>query len=155
MSEQVATHVFFPYFFVPLFLAMWLAITSMLGFFAGWFELQELYPDLDERPVDRLRGVSGGIGSGSLLNPWGNVSYGSCLTLDVCNRGLRVRVWRLFAPLQKAIFVPWECMTVEEKKLLFVRRYRFEFARTNGRALTVGRRAFARIGRSGLLQNRD
>jgi hypothetical protein len=131
---------------------MWLAITTLLGVFAGWFELQRLYPDRDEEPSDKLRSVSGAIGRGSLLNPWGNVSYGSCLTLEVCYSGLRVRVWRIFAVFQKPIFVPWPCIEVQEKRVLFLQRYRLEFARTGGSALTISERAFRRIAEHGSLK---
>ena len=132
---------------------MWLAITTTLGAFAGWFELQELYPDGDEEPLDRLRFVSGAIGRGSLFNPWGNVSYGGCLSLDVCPHGLRIGVWRIFAVFQKRIFIPWPCITVEFKRILFLQRYRLEFAQTDGRALTISKRAFDRIARVGLLKS--
>ena len=121
-------------------------------FFAGWFELQDLYPNREEEPLDRLRFVSGAIGTGSLLNPWGNVSYGRCLSLDVCPGGLRVRVQRFFVPFQKPIFVPWACITVERKRILFISRYRLEFARTDGRALTISKRAVDRIARTGQLK---
>jgi len=131
---------------------MWLAITTLLGVLAGWFELQDLYADRDEPALDRLQFVSGALGRGNLLNPWGNVSYGSCLSLDVCRGGLRVRVWRIFAVFQTPIFVPWPCITVEVKRILFFRRYRLEFARTYGRALTISERAFDRIAQTGLLK---
>ena len=137
--------------FPLLFVGLWLGVGALLGFLAGWFELQDLYPDRAEQPLDRLRFVSGAIGRGGLLNPWGNVSYGSCLSLDVCRGGLRVRVQRFFAPLQKPIFVPWPCITVEMKRILFFSRYRLEFARADGRALTISQRAFDRIARAGLL----
>jgi hypothetical protein len=149
VSEPFATE---DYLFLLLFPAFWLAVTTLLGVMAGWFELQDLYPDRDEEPSDCLRFVSGAIGRGSLLNPWGNVSYGGCLSLDVCRGGLRVRVWRIFAAFQKPIYVPWPCITVEMKHLLFFPRYRLEFARTDGRALIISKRAFDRIARTGLLK---
>ena len=135
-----------------LFVGMWLGVTALLGFFAGWFELQDLYPNREEEPLDRLRFASGAIGRGSLFNPWGNVSYGGCLNLDVCPGGLRIRVQRLFAPFQRPIFVPWPCITVKLKRVLFFERYRLEFARTDGRALTLSKRAFNRIAKKGLLK---
>jgi hypothetical protein len=134
---------------------MWLLVTTALSIFAGWFELQPLYPDRDDEPLDALRFVSGAIGRGSLFNPWGNVAYGHCLSLDVCHGGLRVSVWRVFAPFQKPIFIPWPCISVREKRFLFLRRYRLEFAQTDGRALTISNRVFRRIAEHGLPKYRD
>jgi hypothetical protein len=140
------------YWFLPLFAAFWLLVTGMLGFIAGWFDLQDTYPDRDEEPLDRLWFVNGALGRGNLYNPWGNVSYGGCLSMGVCPGGLRVRVSRLFAPFQSAIYIPWNCITVEAKSMFFFRRYRLQFDRTEGRALTISSRAFERIARTGLLK---
>ena len=138
---------FFTYVFPFLFIGLWLAVTAMLGMFAGWFGLQREFPDVDERRLKRLRGRSGRLGKGSLFNPWGGVSYGGCLRLDVCPSGLRIAVWKLFGAFQKPIFVPWKQFLVEEKRLLFFRRYRLHLGHT-GSILTLGQWTFKQIANS-------
>jgi hypothetical protein len=138
--------------FPVLFIGMWLAVTSLLGVFSGWFELQSLYPNRDEQPLDSIWFVSGALGKGNLYNPWGNVSFGNCLRLEPCLAGLRVRVWRIFGMFQRPFFVPWPCITVEERRFVFFRYYRLEFDRTGGRALTIWGRAFNRLAKTGLIK---
>jgi hypothetical protein len=130
------------------FIGLWLTATMALGYFSGWFSLQERYPDQDERPIDRLRMRSGSLGRGSLWNPWGAVRFNHCLRFDVCKSGLRIAVWRIFGVFQRPFFVPWSEIRVEEKKFLFMRMYRLNFGRDGGSALTVWRKAFERIAAS-------
>lgn len=139
MNENVLWGLF-PLFFV----GMWLVATSVLAFFAGWPTLQQLFPDRDEQPIDRLRMQSGSLGKGSLWNPWGNVRYGGCLRFDVCRSGLRVAVWKIFGPFVGPFFVPWPEITVTEWRFLFFRMYRLSLGRS-GSFLTIRARAYRRI----------
>jgi hypothetical protein len=133
--------VLFPFFFAGL----WLAVTMVLGAWSGWNSLQQSYPDRQEQPIDRMRMQSGMLGSGSSFNPWGGVSYSGCLRFDVCPSGLRVAVWRIFGPLQRPFFVPWNEIRVEKFNLFFFSRYRLNFGNRNDAGLSIGRRAFERI----------
>ncbi|MFZ0124314.1 MAG: hypothetical protein WAL48_09005, partial [Xanthobacteraceae bacterium] len=51
--------VFFPLFFASL----WLAITTVLAVFSGWFRLMARFPNQTESPLLRIRGQSGSMGS--------------------------------------------------------------------------------------------
>jgi hypothetical protein len=135
------------------FIALWLMIVSILGAFSGWYSLQGRFPDTGEQAMRKLRFRSGLLGSGSLWNPWGNVSYGGCLRLDICRTGLRVRIWRIFGPFCGPILVPWNQISVEEKRILFVRRYRLHFA-PDLSILTISSWTFNSIADSELLQYR-
>ncbi len=128
-----------------LFIGFWLFITAMLGRMSGWFALQERYPDRDEIPLLRLRGESGQLGRGDPFNPWGGVSFGGCLRLDVCPGGLRVAVWWVFGPFERPFLVPWGEIQVEESKLWIIKRFRLEFRGTYGNALTIRPGTYARI----------
>lgn len=134
-----------------LFVGMWLFVTSILSLFAGWAALREQFPNRDEAPLKRLRFQSGLIGKGKMWNPWGNVNYGNCLQLDICPSGLRVAIWRFFGPFSPPFFVPWARIAVEEKRFLLWRFYRLSFA-PDLSALTIRRRAFAKIVAFGFLQ---
>ena len=140
----------FPFFFI----GMWLLVTTVLWWFSGWRALQERFPDREEQPVDRLHFRSGMLGQGSVWNPWGTVNYGSCLRFDICRGGLRVAMWRIFAPFSRPFFVPWDRITVEPRRYLFFRTYRLSFGNEDLSSMTVWRPTFARIERSGLLPPR-
>ena len=107
-----------------LFIGMWLVITTMLTYFSGWEKLRERFPDHEETPRRRLRFQSGLFGKGSMWNPWGNVSYRNCLRFDICRSGLRVAIWRIFGPFSGPFMVPWDKISVEEKRFLAWRFYR-------------------------------
>jgi hypothetical protein len=101
--DEVLTQRFaiaFPVFFV----AMWLAVTTVLSLFSGWFQLSSRFPDQFEEPNLVLRGQSGAMGPG--------VSMRGILTLAVCASGIRVGINRLFGPFNKRFFVPWREVSV-------------------------------------------
>jgi hypothetical protein len=110
-----------------LFIGMWLLITTTLGHFAGWSALRQRFPDRDEAPLRRMHFQSASLGKGSSWNPWGGVSYSSCLRFDICQTGLRVAIYRLFNPFEGPFLVPWSAIAVEEKRILFLRVYRLSF----------------------------
>lgn len=84
-----------------LFIGLWLLATTMAWLLSGWRNLQARFPDRDEEPLERLRFQSAVFG-GSFFG----ANYGSCLRFDVCRTGLRVAVWRIFAPWSRPFFVP-------------------------------------------------
>lgn len=102
MNELLTQHfaVVLPVFFV----AMWLAVTTGLSLFSGWFQLMSQFPDQSEEPVLVLRGQSGEMGPG--------VSMRGIVTLAVCASGIRVGINRLFGPFNKEFFVPWREVSV-------------------------------------------
>ena len=108
MNSMIEQHfaVFFPFFFV----AIWLAVTTILGLLSGWFRLVAKYPDENVEPVLRVRGQSGTMGLG--------VGMHGILTLSVCASGLRVGMTRIFGPFCRDFFVPWEEIVVTRKTLI-------------------------------------
>ena len=99
----------YPYLFPLFFAGMWLAVTSLIPFMSGWFELQSRYPDRSEEPIRRWTMASGRLGP--------LAQYSSCLVLAVCPSGLRVGVWRMFGPFCRNFFVPWSDLRVERTGL--------------------------------------
>ena len=135
-----------------LFIGMWFAVTSAIGWWSGWYALQDRFPNREAMIRDRLHLQSAGLGKGRIWNPWGNVNYGSCLRFDICQEGLRVAVWRIFGPFCRPFLVPWDKITVEEVRFLFFPYYRLSFGDPDLSALTIRSRAYRRIVASGLLR---
>jgi hypothetical protein len=98
--------------FPVYFAALWLFITTFLGFLSGWFTLANAYPDRDEEALLKLRFLSGSMGAG--------VSMHGILKLDVCHTGLRVGILRLFGIFERDFFVPWTEITVERRTRFFM-----------------------------------
>ena len=107
-----------------LFIGIWLLATTMIWLLAGWRSLQERFPDRDELPLARLRFQSAIFG-GSFFG----ASYGNCLRFGVCRSGLRVAVWRVFAPWSRPFFVPWTAIRTEPKRFLGLPHYIIGFYR--------------------------
>ncbi|HEX3406994.1 MAG TPA: hypothetical protein VHS81_07130 [Caulobacteraceae bacterium] len=95
----------YPYLFPLFFGVMWLAVTTLIAVYAGWFGLQARYPDQTEAPIRRWSMASGRFGP--------LASYSNCLVLAVCPSGLRIGIWRVFGPFCRNIFVPWADLRVE------------------------------------------
>ncbi|GAA0335600.1 hypothetical protein GCM10009087_52560 [Sphingomonas oligophenolica] len=115
--------------FPLLFIALWLAMTAMLGLFSGWFALQNRYPDKDETALLTLRSQSGMMGK--------RVGMNGVLTLGACPSGLRIGIWRAFGLFQRPFLVPWEDITAEPKTFFFVPMARLGFGHPEIGSLTL------------------
>lgn len=109
----------FPYFFPVLFIGMWLAISTLLGFFSGWFGLQRHYRPRDEPALLTLRGRSGSMGMGVALN--------GILTLSACPSGLRISIWKIFGPFQRPLFIPWTDIRTTSSRSFLVSTVKLTF----------------------------
>ena len=128
--------VFFPLFFV----ALWLAVTTILALLSGWFRLMAEYPDQSIEPILRLRGQSGSMGLG--------VSMRGILILSACPTGLRVGLMRVFGPFCSDFFVPWESIAVIRKTILFRPLAKLQFGNPVVGTLTISAHAADRIARA-------
>lgn len=137
-TEELIFLAVFPF----LFLGFWLAITTILARLSGWPDLQARYPDMPEtRRLERLHFQSGSMGD----RPFGGVQYGGCLTFDVCSSGLRVKVWRIFGPFLKPIFVPWSEISATAVSKFLATLVQLQFGNPEKGRLTISRRAARRI----------
>ncbi len=101
---------YFPVVFPVFFVAMWLVVSTILGFASGWFRLMQAYPDRSEIARLKLSGLSGSMGG---------VSMRSILSISVCPSGLRFGMMRLFGPFSRDFFIPWEAMQVTRGERFF------------------------------------
>jgi hypothetical protein len=113
---------FFPVFFVSL----WLVVTTILALFSGWFRLMTRFPNQSAESLLRIRGVSGTMGLG--------ISMRGILILNVCRSGMRIGMMRIFGPFCRDFFVPWGEIAVARKTTLF-----WPIARLNFGSPGVGR----------------
>lgn len=117
------------------FMAMWLAITTLLSALSGWPALMKAFPDEEEAALLQLSGESGSMGLG--------VNLRGVLTLSVCPSGLRVGMARFLAPFARDFLVPWDRITVAHKRALFVPVVRLQFGQAGN--LTVSEALAARL----------
>jgi len=128
----------FPIAFPILFVGVWLFVSILIGLGSGWFALAKRYPNRDEPVLLSLDGQSG------VMGPWG-LGLNHILTLGACRSGLRVEVWRIFAPFCRAFFVPWPEIGVRPTQI-FLRPYaRLGFGRPEAGVLSVNRRTWERL----------
>jgi hypothetical protein len=133
MNEQQLS----PYLFPLFFIGMWLIITTILGFASGWFRLQDRYPRKDERPLLKLRGRSGSMGMG--------VGFSGILTLGACRSGLELGIWKIFAPFQRPIFVPWKDIRAAPSRSLFAPAVQLSFGIPEMGRLKIDARSWERL----------
>jgi len=109
----------FAFIFPAYFVALWLFVTTLLGFLSGWFALAKAFPDREEVPALSLSYQSGSMGLG--------VHMRGILSLAVCSSGLRVGIMRLFGPFSRSFFVPWSSLSVIRKRMFFMPAARLKF----------------------------
>ena len=95
--------------FAVIFPAFWILVTSALAEMGGWNSLERQFPDdPSARLIERF-----GWRSAQFGHPLFGVSYSGVLTFEVCEGGLRIRVWKLFGLFSKPIFLPWDAFRTE------------------------------------------
>jgi len=124
---------------------LWLAITTTLGIFSGWFLLMWKYPDRkEETALLQLKRQSGSMGLG--------VAMQSILNISVCPSGLRVGIMRIFGPFCRNVLVPWEVITVERKNWWFSRVATLRFGNPVVGRLSIPAHLADRLARAALAQ---
>jgi hypothetical protein len=129
--------IFFPLFFVVL----WLMSTTVLALLSGWFRLMAEYPDQAIEPILQLRGQSGRMGL---------VAMRGILTLSVCPSGLRVGMKRVFGPFCRDFFVPWESIAVVRTTVLFSPAAKLQFVDPAVGTLTIPAHTANRLARAAM-----
>lgn len=105
----------FPVFFV----AMWLAVTGLLGTVGGWSELARHYGDPGEAPRGssiEVRGSSLSLRGGWIPLP---TNYNRCVTVTLSGTGLHLRVMFLFRFRHPPLLIPWTRVERVERGTVF------------------------------------
>ncbi len=103
--------VIIPFAFVPAFLTIWCTVCLLISWVGGWAQLKTCYRYELPFSGDLSYMMSGRFG-------WTN--YSSVLTVGRSHEGLYLRPLFLFRPGHPPLLIPWEELTVEENKFLFV-----------------------------------
>jgi hypothetical protein len=82
---------------------VFLLLVALISWQSCWFKLRKAFPDQPDKPILRLRGQNGKIGTNRLIG---------VLELDVCPTGLRVGLMWPAELYWKAFFVPWGDITI-------------------------------------------
>jgi hypothetical protein len=128
----------FPFAFPFFFVGMWLAVTTVLGFMSGWFDLQQRYPDDgNEEPLLKLGGQSGSMGAG--------VALSGILKLRAYPSGLGVGIRRIFGPFQKPLKIPWSEIEAEKSSSFFLPMTKLRLGRPANGTLKISARSWARL----------
>lgn len=121
------------------FIAMWCASSLFLGWLSGWFDLQQWYcDDGNEEPLLKLRWVSASMGNFGLY-------LKHCVILAAKPSGFSVRMFRLFAPFQKPLLIPWHDIRVEEASTLGLAKVRLLFGNPSVGQLRINQWTWSRL----------
>ena len=101
--------IYFPLLFPLIFAAVWIGVTTLLGFLSGWLALMEQYPDRDEKPLLQLNWESGMMGAIG-------VNMRNILKIGVCPSDLCIGMLRVFGLFCCDFFVPWRDISVEKRR---------------------------------------
>jgi hypothetical protein len=127
-----------PYAFPILFLGTWVLASMVLGFVSGWFNLQQWYPDEGgEEPLLTLNGQSGSMGAGT----W----FKGVLRLSSYPSGLGVGVWRIFAPFQRPLKIPWSEIEAEPSSSFFLPMVKLNLGKPANGRLKISARSWSRL----------
>lgn len=129
---------FFPLFFISL----WFIITSLLGFFSGWYSLMRKYPNRNESALLQLKHLSG------LMGFW--VGLNNVLNISVCPSGVRIGIMRVFGIFCRDFFAPWEEIRVERKNRFFGQVAELQFGNPILGRLSISAHIADRLGRSSM-----
>ena len=101
-----SSYTYWIWLFPLVFVGLWFFVGTFLGWMSGWYGLARRFPDRPQPAILKL-----GNAYGSLRG----VNFNGILVLSVCQDGLRVAVWRIFAPFARNFFVPWEALSVTRR----------------------------------------
>lgn len=121
--------------FAIVFPAFWVLVTAFIAEIGGWNRAQRNHPDKPNAEVIETLHMR----SANLGHPYFGVSYGGCLTFQVCDKGLRIKVWKLFAPFSKPIFVDWDHLKTVPARWLLWRVYGLRWGLDKADAIFVFR----------------
>jgi hypothetical protein len=122
-SSELILELAKPQWFLPLSVALWLAVSAVLARAGGWRSLGQQFAATAPPQGQSFRFTSGS--SGSVHWP---VRYRSCLHVVVSDAGLYVAVMFPFSFQSPALLLPWSAVdSVSERQLFTDRRVTFRW----------------------------
>lgn len=115
-------------------------ISFIISRISGWTSLAEIYRYTDPFNGSRWRFQSAGM-------RW-MMSYNNCLTIGLNERGLYLSIFFIFRFGHPPIFIPWNDISITNKKGLFFKYIEFRFRRFPFLFLRINKRLAERISHS-------
>jgi hypothetical protein len=119
-----------PIFFLIVFPAMSLVVSSVLAQLSGWVELARVY-----RFEGEFQGKRWSLES-AMLN---SVRYKSCLTVGATPEGMYLRPALIFRFGHQPLFIPWADISVEPANAAFFWHSNLHFAQARHTSLKIGK----------------
>lgn len=108
-----------PLYFVPFFVARWIAVGFAVAQMSGWGELSRCY-----RSGNPFEGRRWSFRSGRMRL---TMRYSNCLTVGASTQGLYLAVSFLFRVGHPPLFIPWQDVSVKSGKTLWWKWTEFRF----------------------------
>lgn len=133
-----------------MFLGIWLVATSLNGVLSGWFRLQRWYgDDGTETPLLSMRALPAFMGRA-------RVRLSGRLSLGATDKGLSLRVFRLLAPFQRPLLIPWSDITASAPMPGWLsERVKLDFGQPPVGQLTLSATTWARLVEAAGVQPRE
>lgn len=113
-----------PILLIPIFVAGWIGISSIISFLGGWFWLAKRFP-LPEHAGIVLQSYSW-----RSLNLNYLAGYSGCVNMKVTDSGLILKTSFLFSVFHRAMFLPWPSVSDLELKKGLLRRVVFRVGKS-------------------------
>ncbi|MBI5025298.1 MAG: hypothetical protein HZC12_00935 [Nitrospirae bacterium] len=126
-----------PEYFLLIFIGMWIMISIVISRVSGWGSLAEIYRYTDPFNGNRWRFQSAGM-------RW-MMSYNNCLTIGSNERGLYLSIFFIFRFGHPPLFIPWNDISITNKKGLLFKYIEFRFRRFPSLFLRINKRVGERI----------
>jgi hypothetical protein len=127
-------------YFVIFFVGMWLGVTILLSYTSGWAGLAKIYRASKPFHGVRWTPFHAQLGEAGLLG-----SFGNSLNIGANAEGLHLSVFILFRVNCPALFIPWEDVSIESKKILGFRYKEFRFQQVPSVPLRVSEKQGEKI----------
>jgi len=108
-----------PYYWIPIFIFFWVAVSCLISLLGGWFALSKRFP-----PNDNIGSILSSF-SWRSLNLNNIAGYSSCVNIKITEIGLFLKTSIIFSVLHKPIFIPWYEIDNLEYKSRFFKRVKF------------------------------
>lgn len=129
-----------PEYFLLFFIGMWIMISIVISRVSGWASLADIYHHADHFNGYRWRFQSAGM-------RW-MMSYNNCLTIGSNERGLYLSIFLIFRFGHPPLFIPWNDISITNKKGLLFKYIEFRFLRFPSLFLRINKRMAERISHS-------
>jgi hypothetical protein len=122
----------FPYLAILLFVAIWIVLLKLASFLGGWRDLARVYREQEPFSGKRFRFQSARMRAGT--------NYNMILFFGTNIYGLHISVLLPFVFGHPALFIPWEDISAEPKRLFWFKMVNLSFEKCPGIPLMISKK---------------